>query len=76
MPSLSGSAVPEGFHKSSGCRVPTVTDFIMPCWKKSLSALVVAFCTWLLCIGVVQAADISLRNPQLELTDDSLCFVG
>ena len=43
----------------------------MPCWKKSLSALVVAFCTWLLCIGVVQAADISLRNPQLELTDDS-----
>jgi len=43
----------------------------MPCWKKSLSALVVAFFTWLLCIGVVQAADISLRNPQLELTDDS-----
>ncbi len=51
--------------------MPIVTGFFMPCWKKSLSALVVAFCTWLLCIGVVQAADISLRNPQLELTDDS-----
>ncbi|SDG67910.1 protein of unknown function [Propionivibrio dicarboxylicus] len=42
----------------------------MRCWKRSLSAFVAAFCAWLLCFGVAQAADISLRNPQLELTDD------
>lgn len=42
----------------------------MPCWKRTLRRFVAALCACLLCFGVVQAADISLRNPQLESVDE------